>query len=93
MSPLLAAPCKEASVDFAEISKKEYLLLITDYYSRYPVVEIVTSTSATTAIPKLDKVFSEFGVPVVVTDPTHGPPSTAKSLRHLQTTSGSSVEN
>lgn len=54
MSPLPAAPWKELSVDFAELPKKEYLLLITDDYSRYPVVEIVKSTSATTVIPKLD---------------------------------------
>ena len=54
ISPLPAAPWKELSVDFAELPKKEYLLLITDDYSRYPVVEIVKSTSATTVIPKLD---------------------------------------
>ena len=62
MSPLPAAPWKELSVDFAELPNKEYLLLITDDYSRYPVVEIVKSTSATTVIPKLDEVFSEFSV-------------------------------
>lgn len=66
MSPLPAAPWKEISVDFAKIPNKEYLLLITDDYSRYPVVEIVKSTAATMVIPKLDKVFSEFGVPDVV---------------------------
>ena len=73
MSPLPAAPWKELSVDFAELPKKEYLLLITDDYSRYPVVEIVKSTSATTVIPKLDKVFSEFGVPDIVRS-DNGPP-------------------
>ena len=66
MSPLPAAPWKELSVDFANLPNQEYLLLITDDYSRYPVVEIVKSTSAATVIPKLDKVFSEFGVPDVV---------------------------
>ena len=66
MSPLSAAPWKEISVDFAKIPNKDYLLLITDDYSRYPVVEIVKSTAATMVIPKLDKVFSEFGVPDVV---------------------------
>lgn len=53
MSPLLTAPWKEVSVDFAEIPNKEYLLLISDNYSRYPVVEIVKSTPATTVLPKL----------------------------------------
>lgn len=66
MSPLPAAPWKEVSVDFANLLNQEYLLLITDDYSRYPEVEIVKSTSAAMVIPKLDKVFSEFGVPEVV---------------------------
>ena len=42
--PLPAAPWKEISVDFAEIPNKECLLLITDDYSRYPLVETVKST-------------------------------------------------
>ena len=63
---LPAAPWKEISVDFADIPNKECPLLITDDYSRYPGVETVKSTAATTVIPKLDKLFSEFGVPDVV---------------------------
>jgi len=79
MSPLPAAPWKELSVDFAELPNKEYLLLITDDYSRYPVVEIVKSTSATTVMPKLDKVFSEFGVPDIVRS-DNGPPFNSKEF-------------
>ena len=79
MSPLPAAPWKEISVDFAEIPNKDYLLLITDDYSRYPVVETVKSTAATTVIPKLDKVFSEFGVPDVVKS-DNGPPFNSKEF-------------
>lgn len=54
MSPLAAAPWKKVNVDF-----DEYLLLITDDYSRYPMVKIVESTAARRVIPKFDKVFSE----------------------------------
>lgn len=73
MSPLPDAPWKEVSVDFAELPGKEYLLILVDDYSRYPVVDIVKSTSASTVIPHLDKIFSEFGIPdVVKTD--NGPP-------------------
>ena len=76
MSPLPKAPWSEVSMDFAELPNSEYLLIITDDYSRYPVVETVKSTSANTVIPKVDKVFSEFGIPdVVKTD--NSPPSTA----------------
>ena len=79
MSPLPAAPWKEISVDFANLPDQEYMLLITDDYSRYPVVEIVKSTSAATVIPKLDKVFSEFGVPGVVKS-DNGPPFKSKEF-------------
>ena len=79
MSPLPAAPWKELSVDFANLPNQEYLLLITDDYSRYPVVEIVKSTSAAMVIPKLDKVFSEFGVPDVVKS-DNGPPFNSKEF-------------
>jgi hypothetical protein len=47
-------------MDFAELPNSEYLLIITDDYSRYPVVETVKSTSANTVIPRVDKVFSEY---------------------------------
>ena len=78
MSPVPAAPWKEISVDFAEIPNEEYLLLITDY-PRYPVVETVKSTAATTVIPKLDKVFSEFRVPDVVKS-DYGSPFNSKKF-------------
>lgn len=54
MSLLPAAPWKKVSVDF-----DEYLLLITDDYTRCPMVEIVELTAAPGVIPKFDKVFSE----------------------------------
>ena len=79
VSPLPAAPWKETSVDFANLPNQEYLLLITDDYSRYPVVDIVKSTSAATAIPKLDRVFSEFGVPDVAKS-DNGPPFNSKEF-------------
>ena len=80
MSPLPKAPWSEVSMDFAELPNNEYLLIITDDYSRYPVIEIVKSTSANTVIPKVDKVFSEFGVPdVVKTD--NGPPFNSSAFR------------
>jgi len=78
MSPPPAAPWKEISVDFVN-QDQEYMLLITDDYSRYPVVDIVKSTSAATVIPKLDKVFSEFGVPDVVKSDS-GPPFNSKEF-------------
>lgn len=44
----------------------QYLLVLTDDYSRYPVVEIINSTRAEIVIPILDKILSQFGVPETI---------------------------
>ncbi|TKS65153.1 Retrovirus-related Pol polyprotein from transposon 17.6 [Collichthys lucidus] len=68
------APWHSVSADFyGPLPTGEYLLVIIDDYTRYPVVESVRSTSASTVIPVMDKIFSMFGIPrVVKTD--NGPP-------------------
>ena len=43
-----------------------YLLVIIDEFSRFPVVEVVRSTSAETVIPVVDNVFSLLGYPEIV---------------------------
>ena len=45
------------SVDFKVLPNSEYLLVITDDYSRYPIVEIITSIAAKVVIPVIDKCF------------------------------------
>lgn len=74
MSELPEAPWLNISADFyGPLTTGEYLLVVIDKYSRYPVVEIVRSVSANTVIPIIDKVFSMFGIPrVLKTD--NGPP-------------------
>ena len=73
MSQLLSQPWKEISIDFCDLPTGEHLLVIIDDYTRFPVVEIVTSTSSQAVVPHLDCVFALFGVPEVVrTD--NGPP-------------------
>lgn len=73
MSDLPSGPWINVSVDFADLPSGEHLLVISDDYSRFPVVEIVSSTSAKAIIPKLDRVFAMFGVPEVVRS-DNGPP-------------------
>ncbi len=51
----------------------DYLLVVTDEYSRYPEVEIPWSLSARATIPKLDKIFSTQGIPLEVKT-SNGPP-------------------
>ena len=50
-----------------------YLLVITDEFSRVPVVEVVRSTSAETVIQVVDNVFSLLGYPEIVKS-YNGPP-------------------
>ena len=63
----------EVSIDFKQLSHTQYLLVVTDDYSRYPVVEFVNSTSSHHVIPVLDKIFSMFGVHEIVKS-DNGPP-------------------
>ena len=71
----------------AWISRKGYLLVVTDDYSRYPIVDIVHSTSAKVVIPRLDKIFAEFGIPhVVKTD--NGPPFNGAGFKIFAETLG-----
>ncbi|PIK51859.1 hypothetical protein BSL78_11236 [Apostichopus japonicus] len=73
MSALPTHPWKEVSIDFSDLPTGEHLLVIIDDYSRFPVVEILTSTSSKAVIPHLDRIFALFGIPEVVrTD--NGPP-------------------
>ena len=58
MSELHPGPWVDLSIDFC--SQREYLLVITDDYSRYPVVEVVWVTSADTVIPYAEKAFAMY---------------------------------
>jgi hypothetical protein len=59
MSNLPNRAWSEVSVDFyGPFPSASYLLVIVDYYSRYPVVEILSKLTAKAVIPKLDNVFA-----------------------------------
>uniref|UniRef100_H3BDC9 Integrase catalytic domain-containing protein n=1 Tax=Latimeria chalumnae TaxID=7897 RepID=H3BDC9_LATCH len=73
MSVLPNSPWKEVSVDFTDLPTGEYLLVVSDDYSQYPVVDIVKSTSTQMVIPRVDKIFPEFGTPEIVKS-DNGPP-------------------
>ena len=73
MSPLPTSPWGEVSIDFKKLSHTQYLLVVTDDYSRYLVVESVNSTSSHHVIPVFDNIFSMFGVPEIVKS-DNGPP-------------------
>ena len=87
MSPLPAAPWAEVSADFGHLQNGKYLLVVTDDYSRYVVVDILDSISTTSVIPRLDKIFAEFGVTVSLkTD--NGPPFNSHEFKTYASITG-----
>ena len=48
---------------FGELISKEYVLVVQCLYSDFPVVEIITSTSASANIPTRDNIMANFGIP------------------------------
>lgn len=87
MSPLPDTAWQEISVDFKELSTGGYLLVVTDDYSRYPVVDVVRTTAAAVVIPHLDKIFAQYGVPVVVKS-DNGPPFNGNDFKQFANTLG-----
>ena len=67
MSSMPPGPWQHVSMDFCgPLPTGDYLMVLIDEFSRYPVVEIIKSVSASTVLPVLDKVLSVFGFPVVL---------------------------
>ena len=57
----------EAHIYFwGPISTGEYLLVVICKQSRWVEVEFVSTTSARAVIPKLDRIFSSLGIPLIV---------------------------
>ncbi|CAB3979525.1 Retrovirus-related Pol poly from transposon [Paramuricea clavata] len=74
MTEMPQLPWRTVHIDFyGPLPSSEYLLVAADRYSRFPEVEIVHSTRASTVVPKLDKMFSVHGIPdTIISD--NGPP-------------------
>ena len=81
MTELPPAPWTNVCADFCgPFPSGDYLLVVIDEYSRYPVVDIIRSTSNHTVISCLDKIFSMFGIPEVVKS-DNGPPWNGTDFR------------
>lgn len=74
MTEIPAAPWTKVCIDFCgPFPSGDLLLVVIDEYSRYPEVEIIKSTAASTVLPKLDRIFATHGIPVEVKS-DNGPP-------------------
>ena len=76
------------SLDFSgPYPSGEYCLIAVDDYSRYPVVKLVSVTSAAAVIPRLDKIFSMFGIPEK-SKSDNGPPFQSREFAEYAKTQG-----
>ena len=83
MSVLPRGPWLEVSIDFCgPLPIGEYLLVMVDEFSRYPIVEVVRNTAAETVVPVVDNVFSTFDYPEVIKS-DNGPPSNGHLWREF----------
>ena len=85
MSPMPPGPWQHVSMDFCgPLPSGEYLLVLVDEYSRYPIVEIVRSVSAAAVLPVLDKVLSMFGFPKILKSDNGSPFNSAQFAQYAK---------
>ena len=70
---------EKIGVDFFEFRSVKYLILA-DYYSRFPIVRRMRSTTAAATIDVLKQVFSEHGIPKTLMS-DNGPQFTSKEFK------------
>ena len=66
ITPTVDIPWHTVAIDFHGpiTNTQQYLLVVTDLYSKFPEIEIVNSTAAPAVIPKLDRIFATHSIPV-----------------------------
>ena len=58
-------PWENLAVDYyGPLPSGDYVLVVTDEYSRFADISFTTSTSAKATTPKLDRIFSSYGIPL-----------------------------
>ena len=80
-SELPGRPWSQLCTDlYGPLTTGEYLLVVQDMYSRYPVVEVIHSTKAGPIIAALDRAFSAFGIPDT-SGSDNGPPYNSQEFK------------
>nr|XP_029716993.1 uncharacterized protein K02A2.6-like [Aedes albopictus] len=90
--PLPSGPWKKLAIDFTDVTNGVHLLVVVDYFSRYPEVETMTTTTAKNTIYKLRIIFARFGFPEeLVCD--NGPPFTSDEFVTFCNDSGITIKH
>ena len=85
MSVLPPEPWHTEHIDFSgPFPFGEYLLVVIDAYSRFPEVDIVHSTKATSTISKLECIFATHGIPTIIKR-DNGLPFTSQEFQSYMT--------
>jgi transposase InsO family protein len=81
MSTMPVAPWVELSIDFFGpiAPTNEYIAVLMDDYSRFPLVEILTSFTAMIVTQRLNNIFSIFGIPKKLRS-DNGPPFSSREF-------------
>ena len=80
MIPLPEEPWTHLRADlYGPVHTGEYILVVQCQYSRFPVVEIVSSTGHKAVIPALDRIMTNYGIPEVL-GCDNGPPFNGKEF-------------
>ena len=82
-TPLPEYPWQKIATDLFELHGVHYLLVV-DYFSRYPEISKLTTTTATAVIVAMKAVFGRHGIPEIVRS-DNGPQYSSTSLLCLQT--------
>ena len=73
-------PWESLAVDYyGPLPSGDYVLVVIDEYSRFAEIDFTTSTSANATIPKLDRIFSSYGIPLQLKS-DNGAPFNAKAF-------------
>ncbi|CAB4028690.1 Retrovirus-related Pol poly from transposon [Paramuricea clavata] len=93
MTPLPNERMEKIAADFyGPLPTGEYLLLVTCKYARWIFIEVVNSTAARSVIPKLERIYSEFGYPSeIMAD--NGPLFRSQEFRDYAAECGFQVRN
>ena len=83
-SPLPSRPWQKVAADLFELNKAQYLIVV-DYFSRYPEVVKLNSTTSISIINILKSIFARHGIPSkLITD--NGPQFSSHTFKEFSST-------
>ena len=81
-TPLPQGPWCEIAVDLLEVPKKGHLLVVVDYYSKWPEVAFLSKTNAESVIKCMESMFRTRGLPETLRSDS-GPPFASREFERL----------